>query len=166
MEDVAKLDELSLQIIALLQDDGRISIREMGKILGVSPTTVSARYSQLLEEGVIQIVAAPNPRRLGLGFHALISARLSPGHLKQAVAVLEGKPEVAWIGLTLGENSVLFEVLARNAQAFGAYKEALFAELPGFVGADVQVIWDVPKFRYAMVPVEAGPRRTGDDPGD
>ncbi len=155
MEKTARLDELSLQIVALLQEDGRISIREMSKILGVSPTTVSSRYNQLLEEGSIQIVAAPNPRSLGLNFHALVSARLEPGRLREAVAVLEGKPEVAWIGLTLGENGILFEVLTRDAQAFGAYKETLFTELPGFIGADVQVIWDVPKFRYAMAPLQA-----------
>lgn len=154
VNDSANLDELSLQVLALLQVDGRISIREMSKRLGVSPTTVGARYNQLLEDGVVQVVAAPNLRKLGLDFHAVVSARLKPGCLDQAVAVLEAKPEVTWIGLTLSDHGVLFEVVARNAQVFGERKDALFAELPGFIGAEVNVIWDVRKLRYSMLPID------------
>ena len=65
MDNSSKLDDLSLQVIALLQSDGRMSIREMSKRLGVSPTTVSARYKQLRDDGAIQIVAAPVPRSFG-----------------------------------------------------------------------------------------------------
>ena len=156
MSGAVKLDELSLQVIALLQSDGRISIREMSKRLGVSPTTVSARYNQLREDGTIQIVAAPNARRLGLDFHAIVAASIKPGFLDEAVAVLEAKPEVAWIGLTLSREGIFFEVVAQDSQVFGAYKEKLFAELPGLIGADVNVIWDVRKFRYSMLPIEIG----------
>lgn len=154
MNTSANLDELSLQVLALLQADGRISIREMSKRLGVSPTTVGARYNQLLEDGVVQVVAAPNPRKLGLDFHAVISARLKPGCLDEAVAVLEAKPEVTWIGLTLSDHGILFEVVARNAQVFGEHKDALFADLPGFISAEVNVIWDVRKLRYSMLPID------------
>jgi DNA-binding Lrp family transcriptional regulator len=154
MNTVANLDELSLQVLALLQADGRISIREMSKRLGVSPTTVGARYNQLLEDGVVQVVAAPNPRKLGLDFHAVVDVRLRPGSLDAAVAVLEAKPEVTWIGLTLSDHGILFEVVARNAQVFGERKDALFAELPGFVSAEVNVIWDVRKLRYSMLPFD------------
>jgi Lrp/AsnC family leucine-responsive transcriptional regulator len=141
-------------VLALLQADGRISIREMSKRLGVSPTTVGARYNQLLEDGVVQVVAAPNPRKLGLDFHAVVAARLKPGSLDAAVAVLEARPEVTWIGLTLTDCGILFEVVARSAQVFGERKDALFAELPGFISAEVTVIWDVRKLRYSMLPID------------
>ncbi|WP_347268165.1 winged helix-turn-helix transcriptional regulator [Paracoccus sp. (in: a-proteobacteria)] len=154
MNTSANLDELSLQVLALLQADGRISIREMSKRLGVSPTTVGARYNQLLEDGVVQVVAAPDPRKLGLDFHALVSARLSPGNLDAAVALLEARPEVTWIGLTLTDHAILFEIVARNARTFGEHKDALFAELPGFISAEVSVIWDVRKLRYSMLPID------------
>lgn len=154
MNTSANLDELSLQVLALLQADGRMSIREMSKRLGVSPTTVGARYNQLLEDGVVQVVAAPSPRKLGLDFHAIVAARLMPGSLDAAVAVLEAKPEVTWIGLTLSDHGILFEVVARDAKVFGERKDALFAELPGFVSAEVNVIWDVRKLRYSMLPVD------------
>ncbi len=144
------LDDLSRQVIALLQDDGRISFREMGKRLGVSPATVRSRYNQLRDDHVIQIVAAPNPRKLGWHFHAVISVRLEPGHLEQAVDILEKRPEVTWIGLTLNDYELMFELVSRSAQSFGSYKEQLLSQLPGFVSADVQVLWDVRKFRYAV----------------
>lgn len=153
MNSSANLDELSLQVLALLQADGRMSIREMSKQLGVSPTTVGARYNQLLEDEVVQVVAAPDPRKLGLDFHAIVSVRLKPGTLDAAAAVLESMPEVTWIGLTLSDHGILFEVVAQSAQAFGESKDALFAALPGFVSAEVSVIWDVRKLRYSMLPI-------------
>lgn len=165
MSDDAELDELSRQVIAMLQNDGRISIREMAMRLGVSPATVRARYNQLRDDRTIQVVAAPNPSKLGFKFHALVAARLAPGSLEQAVAVLEKKPEVAWIGLTLDDHGVLFEVVSRDARTFGVYKEQLLTELPGFISAEVSVIWDVRKFRYTMVPIEQS-EAVGVDSGD
>ncbi len=149
-----ELDTLSHQIIAELQRDGRASFREIGKRLRVSPGTVRARYSQLHKAGIIEVIAIPNPWRMGLDFHATVGLRLKPGSVEGAVAVLAKQREVGWIGLLLSGYDVMFEVAMSDSHAFGKYKESLWAEIPGFVSADVYAMWDVRKFRYEFRTVD------------
>ena len=99
-----------------------------------------------------------------MNFHAIVAACFSPGYLGRAIAVLEAKPEVAWIGVTLSREGVFLEMVARDTQQFGAYKERLFSELPGLISADVNVIWDVRKFHYRMLPIDVAIPGGGDLP--
>jgi len=144
----AELDDLSYRIIVELQRDGRASFREIGKRLRVAPGTVRARYGQLRKEGIVEVIAVPNPWRMGMGFHATVGLRLEPGSLEGAVAVLAKQREVGWIGLLATGYDAMFEVAMSDSHAFGEYKEKLWAEIPGFISADVFAMWDVRKFRY------------------
>jgi Lrp/AsnC family transcriptional regulator for asnA, asnC and gidA len=144
----SELDDLSYRIIVELQRDGRASFREIGKRLRVSPGTVRARYNQLRKDGIVEVIAVPNPWRMGMGFHATVGLRLQPGSLEGAVAVLAKQREVGWIGLLVTGYDVMFEVAMSDSHAFGEYKERLWAEIPGFIAADIYAMWDVRKFRY------------------
>lgn len=62
-----KIDALDLEIIKYLQDNARMSFREIGKKLGVPHTTVFTRAEKLLERGVIKKFSAVlHPHELGL----------------------------------------------------------------------------------------------------
>ncbi|MDE1173160.1 MAG: AsnC family transcriptional regulator [Parvibaculaceae bacterium] len=151
-ENVPEIDELSRQLIIELQENGRASFRELGDKLGVAPNTVRARFKQLQDQGIIDIIAVPNPAQMGLTFHATIGLRVEPGQVEQAVALLERRADVGWIGLILNHYDIMFEIAARNAAAFGRLKEELFAEITGFIEADVFMMWDIRKFRYLIAP--------------
>lgn len=146
--DPVELDALSHRLIVELQRDGRASFREIGKRLRVSPGTVRARYNQLRKAGILEVIAVPNPWRMGMDFHATVGLRVEPGSIEGAVAALAKKREVGWIGLLLTGYDVMFEVAMRDSHSFGAYKESLWTEIPGFISADIYAMWDVRKFRY------------------
>lgn len=62
-----KIDELDLEIIKYLQDDARMSFRDIGKNLGVPHTTVFTRAEKLINKGIIKKFAAVlHPHELGL----------------------------------------------------------------------------------------------------
>jgi Lrp/AsnC family transcriptional regulator, regulator for asnA, asnC and gidA len=157
--DPIELDALSYQIIVELQRDGRASFREIGKRLRVSPGTVRARYAQLRAAGIVEVIAIPNPWRMGMDFHATVGLRLQPGSAESAVALLAKKREVGWIALVLTTYDVMFEVAMSDSHAFGEFKQLLWAEIPGFISADVFAMWDVRKFRYEFGTAE--PQKSG-----
>ena len=95
-----QFDQLSLGILEHLQDDGRLSYREIGKRLGVAPGTVRARVVQLVEEGGLEIVAVPNPWRMGLTFFAVVGLRLEPGHADEVADLLAAREDVTWAGVS------------------------------------------------------------------
>ena len=61
-----KLDELDLTILKNLQEDGRLSFRELGRRLNIPHTTVFTRVERLKKRGVIKKFAAIlHPHELG-----------------------------------------------------------------------------------------------------
>ncbi len=62
-----KIDNLDLEIIKNLQQDARLSFRELGRKLGVPHTTVFTRAERLLDRGIIKNFSAIlHPHDLGL----------------------------------------------------------------------------------------------------
>lgn len=60
------MDDLDLEIISHLRNDGRKSFTEIASILDLSEGTIRNRVSHLLEEKEIQIVELADPYKLGL----------------------------------------------------------------------------------------------------
>lgn len=144
------LDGLDQKIMAELQEDGRRSYREIGKRLGVSPGTIRTRALQLMAEGLIEVIAVPNPWRMGFKFFADIGLRLAPGTAEAVADELARREEVSWVGLTATGYEVMFEVVLPDARAFGRYREEVLSQLPGFLSADVYLLWDVRKLHYRL----------------
>lgn len=67
------MDPIDRDILFLLQDDGRLTQRELGKKVGLSPNAAGARVSRLFERGIISgIHAKIDHRKLGRTIEASI----------------------------------------------------------------------------------------------
>ncbi|HEX9044257.1 MAG TPA: Lrp/AsnC family transcriptional regulator [Candidatus Limnocylindrales bacterium] len=144
------LDDLDRRIIAELQEDGRRSYREIAKRLGVAPGTVRTRVQQLIADRTVEVVAVPKYFQMGFQFYALVALRLAPGCADEVATILEAREEVSWVGLAISGYDVFVEVVLRDAQEFGRYRQDVLAALPGFQSADVFVYWDIRKLHYRV----------------
>ena len=72
------MDELDSQIIKILQQDGRASNAGIARDVGVSEGTVRRRLKRLVQEEFIQVVALPDPAKLGLESQALVGVQVEP----------------------------------------------------------------------------------------
>lgn len=70
-----KIDEINIAIIRLLRD-GRKSMREIAKAVGVSENTVRGRVKKLTEEGVLAITGLVDPEALPGHRVAIIGVKL------------------------------------------------------------------------------------------
>ena len=76
---VRKLDETDRKIIEILQEDGRISMKDLGKLIGLTSPAVSERIKRLENCGIISgYKAIINPDALGRNIKAFIHISL-PG---------------------------------------------------------------------------------------
>ena len=76
------MDELDLQIIYLMNENARMSYRQIAKKLGVSMSTISNRVKSLEDQGII-IGYAPilDSQKLGYDILVIIGVRISRGKL-------------------------------------------------------------------------------------
>jgi Lrp/AsnC family leucine-responsive transcriptional regulator len=77
-KEPVELDELDRKIIALLRVDGRITVTDLAKAVGMSKTPCQVRLRRLVENGVIRgFRAVVDPASLGLDHVAFAEVKLS-----------------------------------------------------------------------------------------
>jgi len=107
------LDDVSKTIIELLQEDGRRSYSDIGRVVGLSEAAVRQRVQKLTESGVIQIVAVTDPMQLGFRRQAMIGIRVS-GDARLVAEAVAAIPAVDYVVVTVGSFDVLAEVVCED----------------------------------------------------
>lgn len=99
------IDETDLEILRLLQNDARISYKELASKLGVAIGTVHNRVKKLWQEKIIKrVMVVIDPLKVGYDFTALILLKLKGGHLKQVEEeIAESAEEVVYVLDITGE---------------------------------------------------------------
>ena len=74
---LVELDAIDRRILAILQENGRLSNQELAERVNLSPSPCLRRIRRLEEIGVITgYVALLDPQKLGLDLLAYVSVRL------------------------------------------------------------------------------------------
>lgn len=107
------LDATSKAIIEQLQEDGRRPYAAIGKAVGLSEAAVRQRVQRLVESGVVQIVAVPDPVQVGLTRQAMIGIK-AEGDLQGLADALASIPAVGYVVVTAGAFDVLVEVVCED----------------------------------------------------
>ncbi len=119
MANVPHLDRTDRAIIALLQDNARLSNKELAASAGIAPSTCSERMRRLETTGVFSgFHAAVDPRALGIGLQAMIAVRLRRHSAEEVEAFelhAEALPEVISLSHVTGPNDFLIRVVVRDA---------------------------------------------------
>jgi DNA-binding Lrp family transcriptional regulator len=112
------LDRTDVAILAALQNDGRLSNKQLAARVGLAPSSCYERVRKLVNSGAIRgFHAEINPAALGYSLEAMIAVRLRRHSreeydaFRKAVLALA---EVKAVHHLAGENDFLVHVLARD----------------------------------------------------
>ncbi|HEY1277542.1 MAG TPA: Lrp/AsnC family transcriptional regulator [Thermoleophilaceae bacterium] len=111
----AELDTLDRVLINELQNDGRASFRDIAQRLGASERTISTRFTRLVDDGVVGVLAVGNPH--ALGFHGLAWLGFSldeKADVEQLVRRLATIPQVSYLVSVSGRYDLMGEVVCRD----------------------------------------------------
>ncbi|MGE2834039.1 Lrp/AsnC family transcriptional regulator [Mycobacterium sp. SMC-4] len=120
------LDATDLELIALLQLDGRMPYTELARRMQVTEKTVRRRVSRLLDSRYITIAAVTDPASLGFHCLALVLITVDGTRLPMDIAdELVSVPEIDYVTVTSGPFAIQAEVVCTDKQqlydtAFGA----------------------------------------------
>lgn len=107
-------DPINLQLLKLLQEDGRLSVAELGRRISMSAPAVAERVQRLERAGVITgYHAEVDVRRLGYPIAAIVRIRPSPGQLQKIPEIARDTPEVAECYRITGEDCYLMKLHLR-----------------------------------------------------
>ena len=113
------LDRIDFEILTALQNDGRLSNKELASKVELAPSSCLERVRRLRSSGALRGCHADvDPAVLGIGLEALISVRIrrhSHSLLAKFRAQIEALPETASVYHLGGANDFLIHVVVRDA---------------------------------------------------
>jgi len=146
------LDDLDLDILAALQQDGRKRFTEIARVLGVSEGTVRNRAARLEEEGVMQVVGLIDPQKLGFDAPAMISVSVEAPKLEEVTATIATFPEVSYLISVSGEFDLMVEVFCRDREHLADFLNQKLRKIPGVMRTQTSLVLGVHKMSYAARP--------------
>jgi len=112
------LDDIDKQIIALLQENARISNREIAKKVGLTASPTIERVKRLEREGVIKsYTAVLEKEKVGKGMTVFVKVTLSVHQmslLDEFIEAIQGIPEILSCYHTTGQSDFLLHVVATD----------------------------------------------------
>lgn len=120
------LDAKDIAIIEALQADGRISLSELGRRIGLSQPSMSERVRRLEERGIITGYSARiDPLALGLALSAIIRLKTTHEHMRACLETFERLPYVVEVHRVTGDDCFVLKALVPAAGDLATIVDAI-----------------------------------------
>ena len=121
-----KLDEADLLIIALLRDEARLSLRDLGCRVNLSAPAVSARLKRLEDAKIIEgYRAVISFDKFALSLEAVISVKVLPADFERFVDEMKALPCVSSCLKVTGDFSYMLTAGFTGVKALNHFVERL-----------------------------------------
>jgi len=152
------MDELDAGILRELQQNARLSNRELASRLGLAPSTCLVRTRVLREQCILTgFHAEIDLARVGLGVQAMLAVQVRP----LSRTVIEGfqafamdLPEVLAVYVLAGGDDFLVHLAVRDLGAMHALLMGKFSQRKEIIGFRTSVIYDHARRPVLTIPPE------------
>jgi DNA-binding Lrp family transcriptional regulator len=129
------VDKIDGKILALLQDDGRLTVTELADRVGLSVSPCHRRLRELERSGVIRgYRAVVDPAALGLTFQALVFVTMRQEDRETLLsfeAAVAAVPNVVQAQRLFGDPDYLLRIVTADLAAYQRLEDDVLATLPG-----------------------------------
>jgi Lrp/AsnC family leucine-responsive transcriptional regulator len=136
-------DRIDMAILRALQQNGRITINELGETVGLSASPAARRVRLLEEAGIISGYAALiDEVALGFGFSVFVSVKLDKQvdkALARFEAAIRGFPEVVDCWLMTGNRDYLLRIATTGLADFERFLVGKFTRVPGVASIESSI---------------------------
>ncbi len=133
-----ELDAIDKKILALLQQNARISVKDIAQEVFLSSPAVSARIERMEKAGIIAgYHAQVNHMLFGYHIKAFINLEVSPSQKKEFYPFIEKIPNVVECSCVTGDYSMLIEVIFQTTVQLDHF----ISELQHFGRTKTQIVF-------------------------
>jgi DNA-binding Lrp family transcriptional regulator len=147
------LDRIDTEILRLLQNDGRLSNKQIAAAVGLAPSSVHDRIKRLWADGVMTgLHAEVAPQAMGVGLEALLMIELAKHERATVDRFLDDIveiPEVRSAHLITGRYDLVVHVVARDTRHLKDLALDRFTNRPGVARIETSIIYET-RTRYEL----------------
>jgi Lrp/AsnC family leucine-responsive transcriptional regulator len=148
---IQTLDDTDMQILALLKENARISLKGIAEKTFLSSTAVSARIEKLEENGYIKgYFTKINSQAFGFNIKAFINLEVEPIQKQEFYPYIRSCPNVVECNCVTGDYSMLLEVLFSSTDELDHF----IGELQHFGKTKTQIVFSTPVEHRDVLPLE------------
>jgi Lrp/AsnC family transcriptional regulator len=133
-EPTRRLDAIDRKILRVLQEDGTLSVAEIGERVGLSSTPCWKRIQRMEIDGVITgTVALVDQNKIGLGLSVFVSIESddhSEAWLKKFANAVSSMPEVMEFYRMAGDVDYMLRVVVADMQSYDIFYKNLIGAIP------------------------------------
>lgn len=147
-----QLDDLDIAIVSHLQENGSLTnagIAERENV-PVSEETVRRRIKRLVREGLIRIVAVPDPTRLGYESEVLIGVQVEADKVGDVADALTDIPEITWVTVSTGAYDVFAWATLKTSSELSSLLLTKVGVIPGVRKTETFINLDIRKRLYGL----------------
>ena len=134
------LDRVERLMIALLQTNGRMTTQALARELGVSEVTARRKLRRLLNEDVVQIVAAVDPFQIGFESPVIIGLKIDRSRIDEIAERLCQHPSIRFVAAATGKVDLIIEVVAASNHELAEFVLGYLASIGGIVDTETSLV--------------------------
>ncbi len=142
----ADLDRTDFGILRLLQNNARLSVKEIAAEIGLAPSSTHERIRRMRESGVLQgAYVEVDPKAMGVGLEALFMIELSKhkrGAVDKFMDDIVNVPEVRSAYLVSGRYDLVVHVVVKDTMHLKDLALDRFTNRPGVTRIETSLIFD------------------------
>lgn len=135
-----RLDPTERGMVELLQQDGRMTVTQLAKELGVTEVTARRKLKRLLGDGVMRVVATVDPFDVGYESPVIIGLKVAMGYLDRVAERLSALPQVRYVGASTGRVDLIIEVVVRTNLELADFLMNEIAGIEGIQDSETNLI--------------------------
>lgn len=151
------LTELDDQIIELIEQNGRITYREIAKALGISERQAGSRFRRLLADDIIRVVTVVDAYAVGFNVILAIGVKVADRPTSEVAQALGAIPNVIATAVMAGEYEIEIMVAVPSHQALAALMRDHLSQIEGIRSFHPSLFLDVLKYETGSGAVHAQP---------
>jgi len=159
------LDEIERRIIYELESNCKVSVNELGKMLGISKRMVETRMHRLLgKKAIVNYVAIVDFSKLGYVDHEVwVQVRHMQAEKKRRfIDSLISHPQVGWVASCGGKFDYAFSIMAEDSVTFSDILRKLLSDNPGVVqNYSISIATKIRSYPRTYLLMKRGADRTG-----
>lgn len=139
--EYADLDPTDHQIVTFLQEDGRMAFREMARRLSLSEGTIRRRYTAMVKNGFLHVLATGDPAGFGIKVDAITLVKTVPRAAENAAKTISAFEAVRFVGLAMGPADIVVESLHSSIDELYRFVSHTLPDIPGVSSCEtIQVV--------------------------
>jgi len=148
MPDVIRLDDIDRMIVQLLQQDGRLSNRDVARRVGVSEGTVRIRLKRLESHGLFKLVVLREPLAFGFDCFSFVRFAFKPSTASEAAGIIIAISQFVIVSVMMSKFNLFSVAVTRDRRELERIIDTRIKTIEGYIDCDILQECETVRFDY------------------